>query len=81
MSDDNDDAAAWLVSQGLARKGHIAIHGYSYGGFAAFAAAARSSQSDAFRCAVAGAGVADLGPLVLTMPARASSNATPWPTP
>ena len=61
MSDDNDDAAAWLVSQGLARKGHIAIHGYSYGGFAAFAAAARSSQSDAFRCAIAGAGVADLG--------------------
>jgi len=61
MSDDNDDAAAWLVSQGLARKGHIAIHGYSYGGFAAFAAAARSSSSDAFRCAVAGAGVADLG--------------------
>jgi pimeloyl-ACP methyl ester carboxylesterase len=61
MSDDNDDAAAWLVSQGLARKGHIAIHGYSYGGFAAFAAAARSSTSDAFRCAIAGAGVADLG--------------------
>ncbi len=61
MSDDNDDAAAWLVSQGLARKGHVAIHGYSYGGFAAFAAAARSSQSDAFRCAIAGAGVADLG--------------------
>ena len=60
MSDDNDDAAAWLVSQGLARKGHVAIHGYSYGGFAAFAAAARSSQSDAFRCAIAGAGVADL---------------------
>lgn len=61
MSDDNDDAAAWLVSQGLARKGHIAIHGYSYGGFAAFAAGARSSSSDAFRCAIAGAGVADLG--------------------
>jgi dipeptidyl aminopeptidase/acylaminoacyl peptidase len=61
MSDDNDDAAAWLVSQGLARKGHVAIHGYSYGGFAAFAAGARSSSSDAFRCAIAGAGVADLG--------------------
>ena len=60
MSDDNDDAALWLVSQGLAKQGHIALHGYSYGGFAAFAAGARSAHDDVFRCAVAGAGVADL---------------------
>ncbi|MGN6423614.1 MAG: alpha/beta hydrolase family protein [Asticcacaulis sp.] len=60
MSDDNDDAALWLVSQGLASKGHIALHGYSYGGFAAFEAGARSVNDDVFRCAIAGAGVADL---------------------
>lgn len=60
MSDDNDDAANWLVSQGLASKGHIALHGYSYGGFAAFEAGARSVSDDTFRCAIAGAGVADL---------------------
>ena len=59
MSDDNEDAANWLVSQGLATKGHIALHGYSYGGFAAFEAGARSSTG-VFRCAIAGAGVADL---------------------
>lgn len=58
MQDDNDDAAAWLVSQGIAAKDRLAIFGYSYGGFAAAAATVRSPSP--FQCAIAGAPVTDL---------------------
>lgn len=61
MSDDLDDGAAWLVSQGITKEGDIAIFGYSYGGFAAVAASVRSPSP--FKCAIAGAPVADLGRL------------------
>lgn len=61
MSDDLDDGAAWLISQGITRKGDIAIFGYSYGGFAAVAADVRSPSP--FQCAIAGAPVANLGRL------------------
>jgi len=61
MSDDLDDGAAWLVSQGIAAKNRIAIFGYSYGGFAAIAAGVRSPSP--FQCAIAGAPVANLGRL------------------
>jgi len=61
MSDDLDDGAAWLVSQGITRNGDIAIFGYSYGGFAAVAATVRSPSP--YQCAIAGAPVADLGRL------------------
>ncbi|HXD36040.1 MAG TPA: alpha/beta fold hydrolase, partial [Rhodanobacter sp.] len=61
MSDDLDDGAAWLVSQGITKKGDIAIFGYSYGGFAASAATVRSPSP--YQCAIAGAPVADLGRL------------------
>ena len=59
MQDDNDDAAAWLVQQGIAAKDRLAIFGYSYGGFAAAAATVRSPSP--FQCAIAGAPVTDLG--------------------
>lgn len=58
MQDDNDDAANWLVKQGIAIPGKIAIFGYSYGGFAAAAAVVRPGGP--FRCAIAGAPVTDL---------------------
>lgn len=58
MQDDKDDGAAWLVSQGLVDADKIAIHGYSYGGFAAFAASVRPDSP--YQCAIAGAGVANL---------------------
>ena len=58
MQDDNDDAANWLVKQGIAKPGKIAIFGYSYGGFAAAAAVVRPGGP--FRCAIAGAPVTDL---------------------
>ncbi len=61
MQDDNDDAAAWLVQQGIAAKDRIAIFGYSYGGFAAAAATVRSPSP--FQCAIAGAPVTDLARL------------------
>jgi dipeptidyl aminopeptidase/acylaminoacyl peptidase len=61
MQDDNDDAAAWLVAQGIAAKDRLAIFGYSYGGFAAAAATVRPASP--FQCAIAGAPVTDLGRL------------------
>lgn len=58
MQDDKDDAAAWLVEQGFVPADKIAIHGYSYGGFAAIAASVRPDSP--YQCAIAGAGVANL---------------------
>jgi len=58
MQDDKDDAAAWMVKQGYANPDKIAIFGYSYGGFAAFAAAVRPNSP--YACAIGGAGVSDL---------------------
>jgi dipeptidyl aminopeptidase/acylaminoacyl peptidase len=58
MQDDNDDAAKWLVAQGLAAPNRIALFGYSYGGYAGFAAAIR--PNGLYQCSIAGAGVADI---------------------
>ncbi|TMO45134.1 S9 family peptidase, partial [Pseudoalteromonas ruthenica] len=38
MQDDLDDAAMYLVDSGLAVKNKLAMFGWSYGGYAAFAA-------------------------------------------
>lgn len=61
MQDDKDDGAAWLVEQGIAASDRIAIFGYSYGGFAAAAAAVRPDGP--YQCAIAGAPVTDLARL------------------
>jgi acetyl esterase/lipase len=58
MQDDKDDGAAWLVAEGIADPQRMAIFGYSYGGFAAIAASVRPNSP--YRCAIAGAGVANL---------------------
>ena len=58
MSDDNDDAAAYMVSKGVADPKRMAIFGYSYGGFAAIAASVRPNSP--YKCAIAGAGVSSL---------------------
>lgn len=58
MQDDKDDGARWLVAQGIAKPDHIGIFGFSYGGYAAYAAAVRSNGP--FKCAIAGAGVSDI---------------------
>ena len=58
MSDDKDDGVRYLVDQGLADPDRVAMFGWSYGGYAAFAAAVR--QPPVYNCAIAGAGVSDL---------------------
>lgn len=57
MQDDKDDAALHLVQRGLADKNRMAMFGWSYGGYAAAVAAARTSQL--YQCTVAGAAVFD----------------------
>lgn len=58
MQDDKDDGAKWLVSGKLADPKRIAMFGFSYGGYAAMAAAVR--PNGIYKCAISGAGVSDL---------------------
>ena len=59
MQDDKDDAALYLVEKGLADPDRLAMFGWSYGGYAALVAAARTPQI--YKCVIAGAAVADQG--------------------
>ncbi|PVM78500.1 alpha/beta hydrolase family protein [Caulobacter radicis] len=54
MQDDKDDGAKWLIDQKLADPSRIAMFGYSYGGYAALAAAIR--PNGLYQCSVSGAG-------------------------
>jgi len=58
MQDDNDDGARYLIAQGVAAPDRIAMHGYSYGGYASMMAAVRSNNI--YQCAAAGAGPASI---------------------
>jgi dipeptidyl aminopeptidase/acylaminoacyl peptidase len=58
MQDDKDDGAQWMIDQKIARPGHIAMFGFSYGGYSAFAASVR--PNGLYKCAIAGAGVSDI---------------------
>jgi dipeptidyl aminopeptidase/acylaminoacyl peptidase len=58
MQDDDDDAAKWLIANKFAAPDRIALHGYSYGGYTAFAGAVR--PNGLYQCTIAGAGVAEL---------------------
>lgn len=62
MQDDKDDGARWLVAQGIADPDRMMMYGYSYGGFAAAAAAARSggASQGLWQCAISGAPAIDL---------------------
>jgi len=57
MQDDKDDAALYLIEQGLADPDRVAMFGWSYGGYAALVAASRTPQI--YQCTIAGAAVAD----------------------
>ena len=57
MQDDKDDAAKYLVERGLADPDRMAMYGWSYGGYAALVAAARTPQM--YQCVIAGAAVSD----------------------
>ena len=65
MQDDNDDAALYLVEKGLADKDKLAIFGWSYGGYAAFAGSMR--KNNIYQCSIAGAGVTDLSRITATL--------------
>ncbi len=58
MQDDLEDAIDYLADRGLGDPDRAAIFGWSYGGYAAFVGSFRDPNP--FRCAIAGAGVADL---------------------
>lgn len=58
MQDDKDDGAQWMIEQKIAQPGHIAMFGFSYGGYSAFAASVR--PNGLYKCAIAGAGVSDI---------------------
>jgi dipeptidyl aminopeptidase/acylaminoacyl peptidase len=57
MQDDKDDGALHLVKEGLADPDRMAMFGWSYGGYAALIAAARTPQI--YQCVIAGAAVSD----------------------
>lgn len=58
MQDDKDDGAKWLAEQKLIDPKRVAMFGFSYGGYSAFAAAVR--PNGLYKCAIAGAGVSDI---------------------
>lgn len=58
MQDDLEDGLQFLVDKGFADKDKLAIFGWSYGGYAAFAASMR--ENNIFQCSIAGAGVSDI---------------------
>ncbi|WP_312127200.1 alpha/beta hydrolase family protein [Brevundimonas sp.] len=58
MQDDLDDAVQYMIAEGVTVAGRVAIHGYSYGGYAAMIAATR--EQPVFACAIAGAGPATI---------------------
>ena len=58
MQTDIEDGYAYLVEVGLADPGEACIFGYSYGGYAALAAA--TLTPDLYRCIIDGAGASDL---------------------
>jgi len=57
MQDDKDWGAKYLISKGDVDKDRVAMFGWSYGGYAALIAAARSPNI--YQCVIAGAAVAD----------------------
>ncbi len=61
MQDDKDDGVKWLIAQGIADPKRVAMFGYSYGGYAALAAAIR--PNGLYQCTVSGAGAGDGGVL------------------
>lgn len=58
MQDDMDDGVKYLIAQKVTAADRVAMHGYSYGGYAAMAASVR--PNNIYQCSVAGAGVAEL---------------------
>lgn len=62
MQDDITDGVRWLINEGSADPGRIAIYGESYGGYAALMGAVLTPEL--YQCAVSFAGVTNLPGLV-----------------
>lgn len=62
MSDDLNDAVAFLTAKGTVDAGRVCIMGWSYGGYAAARAAQRDGKT--YRCAIAGAAPVDLPAMI-----------------
>ena len=58
MQDDDDDGVKWLIAQHIADPSRVAMFGYSYGGYAALAAAIR--PNGLYQCAISGAGAGNI---------------------
>lgn len=61
MQDDKDDGVRWMIAQHIADPNRVAMFGYSYGGYAALAAAVR--PNGLYQCAISGGGAGDLAAL------------------
>jgi len=61
MQDDKDDAVKWLIDQNVAQPGHVAMFGFSYGGYASIAAAV--PPNGLYKCADQGPGVSAIRPI------------------
>ena len=66
MQDDLSDAVEWAIREGIADPARVAIHGGSYGGYAALAGAAFTP--DLYRCAVDVVGPSNLETLIRSIP-------------
>jgi len=66
MQDDLTDAVGWAVKEGIADPARVAIHGGSYGGYAALAGAAFTP--DLYHCAVDVVGPSNLETLIRSIP-------------
>jgi acetyl esterase/lipase len=58
MQDDKDDGVKWMIAQGVADPQRVAMYGFSYGGYAALAAAVR--PNGLYQCAIGGGPVSDI---------------------
>lgn len=63
MQDDLSDGVKYLTSNGIADPSKVCIMGWSYGGYAAMAGATLTPEL--YRCSIAGAGVSDLGDMLI----------------
>jgi dipeptidyl aminopeptidase/acylaminoacyl peptidase len=75
MQDDLADAAAWAVTEAIARPGQICLIGASYGAYAALMGVARDSE--VFACAIGAFGVYDL-PRMAREDRRISTSLGAW---
>ncbi|MCC7485834.1 MAG: S9 family peptidase [Burkholderiales bacterium] len=76
MQDDLHDAVRWAVGRGIADPRHVAIMGWSYGGYAALMGMAQTP--DAFACGVSLAGPTDLASMIESFPAYWALDLSRW---